>query len=544
MRVLPAELGPQVISTAERRVHAALLTAALDGVALHSLNLPEHEYKRSCELDFVVILDTAVVVLEVKGAQVSCRDGMWTFWDRAGHRRTSDEGPFRQAGSGMYALKARLSERLNEGWLSDVTFGWLVVTPDVDLPASAEWAEETYLGRARFTRTDGLEKAIRSAAAFWCTRDGNRSRIAPKHRDKLLQVLRPDFEVVPPLGARAEELDTLFERLTEEQLLRLDVIADNERVLCTGGAGTGKTFLAVEVARRAARRERRTGFVCRGDVLASFVAQRLPRDIPVLTLESAASYDGAPLDYLVVDEAQDLMTMEYLDVLDGLLADGLEAGRWTFFYDPNQQSHLYDCFDPAAEELLRSFGAARATLSRNCRNTREIAFQTRAHTGADIGVAIAGSGPEVRFVAVEDAQQEAALLDSYLRELRAEDVPDGSVTILSARADWETTAAISTRSFRKGRVTPLTPQVARDWPVKAITWCAVEEFKGLENAFICLVDLDDLSTERALDLLYVAMTRARSGLWVAVQPAVKAQLSELFAAHADEAISVLVEARR
>jgi hypothetical protein len=274
--------------------------------------------------------------------------------------------------------------------------------------------------------------------------------------------------------------------------------------------------------------------------LAAFLETRLPHhNVQVLTADDFAVHTGPPFDCLVVDEAQDLMAFEFLDRADRLLLGGLDGGRWTIFYDPNRQSRLHGSFDRAAEQLLASQGAARAVLRRNCRNTRQIAFQTRAHTGADIGVATAGSGPEVRFPQVETVGDEAALLEAHLRDLRDQDVTDGSVTLLSASGDWSSTAARALRACRKGRLVRLDAASARRWPLEQLTWSSVVDFKGLENTFVCLIDLEDLADERALDLLYVAMTRARAGLWVATRPSVRTQLTALFTEHAPLALPTL-----
>jgi ATP-dependent exoDNAse (exonuclease V) beta subunit len=56
-----------------------------------------------------------------------------------------------------------------------------------------------------------------------------------------------------------------------------------------------------------------------------------------------------------------------------------------------------------------------------------------------------------------------------------------------------------------------------EWPCEQITFCTVGAFKGLENQFILVVDVDRLDDqERDVNLLYVAMSRARSGLWMAM----------------------------
>lgn len=56
------------------------------------------------------------------------------------------------------------------------------------------------------------------------------------------------FEAVVPLHVSAHEVETRIARLTEDQLRLIDVVEANPRVTCSGGAGTGKTMLALELA--------------------------------------------------------------------------------------------------------------------------------------------------------------------------------------------------------------------------------------------------------------------------------------------------------
>jgi hypothetical protein len=525
--MLPSELGEEEITTSERRVFEALRDGETAGTALHSLNLPDHQYKLTAELDFVVILDDLLLAVEVKGGQVSCRDGLWTYSDRAGHRRTSREGPFKQAQSGMYALRERLRDRLG-GVVDHLAFGFLVITTDIDLASSFEWDEETYCGRGPFTR--GLDKVIDRARRYWLDKQPGTEPIDKDLRALLLHDLRPSFDRSPLLDARASLLDAAMVRLTDEQYSRLDLISDEPRVVCSGGAGTGKTFLAAEVARRESLRGRTVLFTCRSEVLAAYVAQMLAGttvDVRVATRTPAQeSYD-----VLVIDEAQDLMTLETLEALESVVTGGWAEGRWVMFLDQNNQAHLYDDFDADVLAYVESFGPVRPTLKFNCRNTREIAFQTRAYTGADTGVATAGTGPEVTFAPVTEPDSETAMLESHLRSLRDQAVSPEHITIISVRGDWETSAARGLRDVRRGRITHLTPQVAGTWPGKQTTWAAAIDVKGLENRFVCVIDIDSVASENDINLVYVALSRPRAGLWVATTISVNDQLKDLFKIH-------------
>ncbi len=538
MKMVPAELGAEWVTTSERRVFEALSASEVSGVALHSLNLPRHEYKLTAEVDFVLLLDDLVIAVEVKGGQVACSDGVWTYSDRAGHRRTSREGPFKQVQTAMYALRERLKERVGSE-IDDVAFGYLVITPDVDLASSFEWEDEAYCGRGPFNRS--LGKVIDRAIKYWLGRQGNKLPIDKGFQARLMQVLRPSFDRSPLLDARASLLDAAMVRLTDEQFARLDLISDEPRVICSGGAGTGKTFLAAEVARRQALLNQRVLFTCRSEVLAAFVARTL--EGTAVDVRPVSRLGGVtPYDVLVVDEAQDLMTFDILEDLEWTVVGGWSDGRWTMLLDKNSQAHLYGDFDPDALNYVQSFGPVKATLKLNCRNTREIAFQARAYTGADTGVATAGTGPEVVFVAVDDQQSELAALEKQLSALAEQEVAPEYITIVSVRGDWGTSVAKGLRAARRGRLKQMSPLVASAWPGDGMTWSSALDIKGMENRFVCVIDIDSVATETELDLLYVALSRPRAGLWVATSPHVKKQLVDLFKQHHEGAMDAYKKA--
>ncbi|MEB3032091.1 nuclease-related domain-containing DEAD/DEAH box helicase [[Mycobacterium] nativiensis] len=537
--MIPSALSGGTETSSERRVFEALASSRLRGVALHSLNLPTHQYKLTSELDFVLILDDIVLVVEVKGAQVSCSGGVWTYSDRSGHFRQDREGPFKQVISGMYALRDRLGQRLGAA-AKDIAYGFLVVTPDVDLAISSfEWDAETYCGRGQFNRD--FIGSIRRILAYWRGRQIGKLPIDDALLGALLKDLRPDFDRSPLLDARADALDVAFIHLTDEQFSRLDLVSEAPRVICSGGAGTGKTLVAAEMARRQALAGHSVLFTCRSRILAAFIRRLLAAtNVTVCAVNEIP--DGSSFDLVVVDEAQDLMNFGTLGRLEAAVRGGWGDGRWVMFMDQNRQAHLYGDFDADALQFVQSFGPVPATLRTNCRNTREIAFQTRALTGADTGVAAAGAGPKVEFATASDAASETAALSTHLRSLREQDVPDGHVTIVSMRGDWATSAAQGLSEAWKRRLRLLDEAVAADWPGSNLTWASAVEIKGLENRFVCVIDIDSLETEKEIDLLYVALSRPRAGLWLATNPAIHDRLIELYQANAVNALEALKKA--
>jgi hypothetical protein len=71
--------------------------------------------------------------------------------------------------------------------------------------------------------------------------------------------------------ALAEERDALAEQLTHEQAVILGAISLLPRVEIPGGAGSGKTWLALEQARRLSRGGKRVALTCYSRGLAEYL---------------------------------------------------------------------------------------------------------------------------------------------------------------------------------------------------------------------------------------------------------------------------------
>src|SRR6185436_2727641 len=90
-------------------------------------------------------------------------------------------------------------------------------------------------------------------------------------RADIADLLRGDFDGRMSLRARADGVNKELLRLTTEQYAVLDGLADVERAFIRGGAGTGKTLLAVEEARRFAAAGNSVLLLCYNRALAEFL---------------------------------------------------------------------------------------------------------------------------------------------------------------------------------------------------------------------------------------------------------------------------------
>ena len=152
-------------------------------------------------------------------------------------------------------------------------------------------------------------------------------------------------------------------------------------------------------------------------------------------------------------------------------------------------------------------------------------LQTRALTGADLGNPSAGQGPAVQFAPYATAVECAADLERHLDGLLSDGVAPDAITILSTRTLDESSAALLSPRLR-AMVREVTPANVGSMPLPEITFARIEDFKGLENNYIAVVDVDRFAeTDRDLALVYVAMSRARAGLWVAYSEDLEAEIA-------------------
>jgi hypothetical protein len=411
-----------------------------------------------------------------------------------------------------------------------------VLFPDIKFDVSCvSWSSEIIGDAGALSGRSDLSQYLRRLAKWWRAQGrGHRTLATPAEIAALRQALRPDFDKVPSIAVSIDDALDSVVRLTDEQIDVLDSIDENERILCTGGAGTGKSFLAVEAARRGASAGGRTVLLCRSPVFAGFLRSRVANsDVAVADFDSIPKLltKGTPFDVLIVDEAQDLLTVDSLSSLEQLVKGGLDGGRWRMFLDPNNQGGLHEPMDPTVLNRLRKLGAQHR-LRRNCRNTEQIVLQTQLLTGADIGVAvIEGKGPPIEIVDVKDRADTAALLERRLVGWLDDGLRPGHITILSPLRLSESSAWLLPTGLR-AQVAKVDAAEAAKWPPSTLTFSTVRDFKGLENRCIAVVDLERFAaTEADIAELYVAMTRAHAGLWVAVPQAQRQVLNKLIAEH-------------
>ncbi|WP_161957333.1 AAA family ATPase [Aestuariivirga litoralis] len=358
--------------------------------------------------------------------------------------------------------------------------------------------------------------------------EGSETRESPLGVDGLRaleELLASHFELKAHIGMSLADDARIIERLTAEQAWILDSLADNKEMAISGGAGSGKTVLAVEKAVRSAAEGRRTLLTCfnaplaaylrtlceghDGLVAASFhslcrtfakktgvnmpseVDQTLfDRALPEALVEAVSRDPSLCFETIIVDEGQDFLD-SWLHALRLTIKDP-EAGHFYVFYDDNQR-----LFSPE-RGFIDALPVSSIALTRNLRNTRRIHalmakwYEGRRSTptgpeGEPVGSLVCSNG-EAAFSRV--SERISQLLSSG-------QVSPGQIAVLlgTGRSSSEMPDKIA------GRPTCRSDDIRPDH----IVFDTVRRFKGLSRPCVFLIGLEGLTDP---DLIYVATSRA------------------------------------
>lgn len=523
---------------AERRVYTALSTLPNTYTVFYSVAWLSRSYTsaQDGEADFVVVHpDKGLIVLEVKGGGIGydATTGAWTSTDRNGVTHDIKD-PAEQARTSKHALLRSLQElpAWNNRWL---TLAHSVVFPDVEIGQqnlSPDLPAVILIDRAG---VDQIGERIEQIFAYF---QGTENQPGPLGEDRLRLVtglLAHSFQTRTPLGAELAYEDERIIELTEQQMNMLSFLAHQRRAAIRGCAGSGKTMLAVEKARRLAAQGFDVLLTCFNVALAHNLAIAMPPNVTVLhfhglceamvkeaelraippsdpneyynrflpgLLLDAIEELGPQYDAIIVDEGQDFMEEWWL-ALSALLRDDKE-GVFYIFFDDNQ--NLYR----GTDQISGLIPQAPYPLSENCRNTAAIhRLVAGFHPQGNTIHSRAPQGREPEWLSYDSNATMLRLLQRRLHQLiNEEGIAPSDLVVLTPKAAER--SALSERlalgNFRLTRQEPTRPT---DIPIRT-----VHAFKGLDRRVVILAEVDPWANQELATVLYVGCSRARTHLTI------------------------------
>ncbi len=517
---------------------------------------------RDNEIDFVCYHPSyGIIVVEVKGGRIrhDAQTGLFYSVNRHGESFAIKD-PFQQA----LVWKSRFLRYLRRHQLR-VPVSHAVCFPgaaEEEFPESSSMVPEIVIGRTRIKDLDAALKAIAKKsqpekyldfASVGAELD--RLLIGSTFTTKLY--LR---DYIDTHEHRVRDVEHIHETL-------IMPIASTKRLAIEGEAGTGKTMLAVMLAKHMRDQGKKVLLVGSNALLTlllrrdlgdgvttmsyaelglnygvnllvpagDFVGERddwIQYEAPV-RLKAAIAQSTTRYDVMICDEAQDVQPF-WWDALELLLASTDALG---------DEAHFYLFFD-SSQGVFGSGGGEHAfvaadtlpikppyfPLVHNYRTTREIATFARSfrvqkptmlsHAGR------LGYVPEL--IVYQDSEDARRLLGRLVRKLtREEGLSNEDLTILSARNPAAKESVLyQTDEVIKIPLHRLTHSQKNTWreakaPKETIGLTTIAGFKGMETNVGILLNVSEynlpLSNAIMASLIYVACTRAKHMLYIFVQ---------------------------
>lgn len=516
----------------EDRIFEALAQLSDEYTVVHSFHVlnVDKGMMHECEADFVVLhRQKGMLILEAKASKygIEYRNGKWYYGSGS---EMSHDGPYIQATKTAHKIM-KLCE--NRGLMDVLTrckviSGVWFPTIDretfrkIDLPPDAD---------PRLTLTmEALSEPQKYIDAIMDISVGHMRSSSMNARDVellLRNIICPEFRLTPSVCMDLDQKRFVFNRLLKEQTRLLDYLQDQPSGAISGAAGTGKTMLAIEMARRFALQGERVLFLCFNSYLKDHLVQYHQEEMVdyytidgfacAITRTARADFlklqtiledmyvEGSfPYQHVIIDEGQDfgqdrIEEADIIELLQNLVLDRQDVqGTFFVFYDKNQKVQS----SKIPSVILNA--DCRLTLYQNCRNTRSIAETSikvlppqKKIRSADH--CLTGDVPSITFV--QSQEQQIEMLNSCIEGCWEKNYND--IVILTMETETTTAYAslIEDGFYRHMH--------------KRIPFSTCRKFKGLEADAIILVDVNgDIWEEDPSRLFYVGSSRARFHLEV------------------------------
>ena len=530
-QMYPVKEDLSEVPYSEIRVYDLLASLGENFTIFHSVQWVKRGNKWKSawkENDFLILnRNLGALVLEVKGGDIKCQGGVF-------HQINTETGeisvldpnkkkdPLSQAIDGIYHYRKLidniapdLSDRFPieaAAWFSTCT-----IKDKIDqFPLKYREVSGAVFGDEDFSAG---KQAIYNVFDFYSNR--NKVNITDEEYERIIDSIAKDFELITAPGVRKGELDRAFLKLTNEQTGLLDYISEQKNATIQGVAGTGKTLIAKEAARRFGADGRQVLFLCFNRFLFAYLQKTFPypnvtyynihtfisKYRPGADTSSSAkraselqNIDWDDLEYndVIIDEAQDFLNEEVIYFKD---YTELKEGHFFAFYDKNQILTTKE-----VPEWIRN-SECKLLLTKNCRNTYEIAMTS--YNVIDITLdkkvmMINGEQTSISFFKGSHISGMTKLLKQLTDDKQGYEYSD--IVILSLKSEKDSIM----NEVTKISGIPIT----RERTNSSVMFTTASKYKGLESRVIIIVDIDENSftDEERKRLFYVACSRATQRL--------------------------------
>lgn len=360
-----------------RRIYSDCMSSEYTWHFWHNLRLPVSvKNQNEIQIDFLLVCEKGVVVIEVKGGRIGIEQGLF-YYEESRERTFMERSPFDQARDYMYALINNRVISASQLFIDTVCafphtrMEHTNANPNADLGYKLWSKIQQEDDSASFADFCIRILDIGKNAKGW-----NRPDLQAQDIDVAIQTLLFNFEDRSRNVYSERGMEAILQRLNIDNLSVFNSLQKNERLFIEGGPGTGKTTIARAYIEK--YHTLRGLYLCWNKLLEAKIKHELWKgglsncDVEqyasfVFSLQSRVSYEGlsledissgtanekiakvfsriremegfTPYDYVVIDEAQDILDKGAIHLLNSLTSvtkDGISSGRYIVFYDTEQ----------------------------------------------------------------------------------------------------------------------------------------------------------------------------------------------------------------
>lgn len=353
----------------------------------HNLRLPVSvKNQNEIQIDFLLVSEKGVIVIEVKGGKIGIEQGLF-YYEVSRERTYMERSPFDQARDYMYAL---INNRVISA--SQLFIDTVCAFPHTRMEHTNA-NPRTDLGYKLWSKIqhDDSTKSFADFCIDVLESDKNnngwhRPDLQTQDVEIAIQSLLFNFDDRSRNVYSERGMEAILQRLNIDNLSVFNSLQKNERLFIEGGPGTGKTTIArayIEkyhtlkglylcwnrlLEAKIKSELWQAGLPnCRVEQFASFIfslqnqvlSEKLSLDeissgvandkLEFLFSAIRKQHDFVPYDYVVIDEAQDVLdkgAISLLNALTSVTKDGISTGRYLVFFDTeqgyNQESRQID----------------------------------------------------------------------------------------------------------------------------------------------------------------------------------------------------------
>ena len=534
----------EIPSRAEQKVYKALVEQLPNNcLVVHSIEFIKQTSRFKShgdrEADFVIFSPLyGVLVVEVKGGGIEYDKSInkWYSIDRNSYKHEI-KNPIRQAKDAKYEIRSHLKQKLGD---RNLLLAHAVMFPDIEnaAPLISPDMPINIIGTNR--NLINLEKWVREVFDYWAGDQDIYDALGENGIKVAEQIYGKQVSIRPSLRSAIEEEIQKQIELTNQQKNILRQLKKRKEAVIEGGAGTGKTVLALDQAQTLAAQGLKVLFLCYNQKLGNvlkiksqhinnlhsmsfheFCSWRIrqaesnsKRDLieesrniysgedlyDVLMPDALInSYELAPIQYdvILIDEGQDFKSEFWLAI--EILRDQSDDIKLYIFQDSNQAIYTINNDFPIDCDPLFLFD--------NCRNTKYIhnsAYQY--YKGTEV------EAPDLEGEPVK-------VIEKASLDLQAKEIDNKIARLINAEnIDPEDIAIVIMGQFHEAQLLLRNTKNSYLWAFKEFSPAAkvlvesAKRFKGLESKIIFLWIIDkEAITDK---LLYVSISRARFRLWL------------------------------